>query len=76
MTTTTLRRGQAVLIDTDLRWAGAPLRGRAGTVHRQGKAGSVFVCTCGGPELHAPDCPATLPLARDEVVLATAGSPS
>jgi hypothetical protein len=76
MSTATLRRGQAVLIDTDLRWAGQPLRGRIGTVYRQGRAGSVFVCTCAGDALHAHNCPVTLPLSRHEVMRATAGAPS
>lgn len=69
--TATLRRGQAVLIDTDLRYAGQPLRGRRGTVLRLGHAGSAFVCTCAtSGALHAHNCPADLPLARTEVIRA------
>lgn len=74
--TPTLRRGQTVLIDTDLRYAGRPLRGRRGRVFRLGHAGSAFVCTCGGDELHASNCPVTLPLSRGEVLRVAAGSPS
>jgi len=71
----TLRRGQTVLLDSDLRVAGRSLRGRRGTVHRTGPAG-VYVCTCGGHGLHAHTCPVDAPLPRDEVLRATAGSPT
>lgn len=64
----TLRRGAAVLIDTDLARGGRALRGQRGTVHRRGVAGSVFICTCNGGALHAHNCPYDLPLRRDEVI--------
>lgn len=68
-----LRRGQRVLIDTDLLYAGQPLRGRRGRVYRLGHAGSAFVCTCAGDALHAHNCPVILPLARAEVIRADRG---
>jgi len=71
----TLRRGHTVLLDSDLRVAGLLLRGRRGTVHRLGPTG-VQVCTCGGHGLHAHTCPVDVPLRRDEVLRATAGSPT
>lgn len=60
---TDIRRGSRVLIDTDLQRNGQPLRGKR-------------VCTCGGVALHAHSCPVDMPLTRDEVLAATAGSPS
>jgi len=74
--TDTLRRGQTVLLDSDLRVAGRPLRGRRGTVHRLGPTG-VQVCTCSGHGgMHAHTCPIDVPLHRDEVLRATTGSPT
>lgn len=74
MTSSALRRGQRVLIDTDLRFGGRVLRGLRGRIFRLGHAGSAFVCTCGGDDLHASNCPVTLPLARGEVIRADAGT--
>lgn len=65
---TALRRGQQVLIQTDLPHGGASLRGRRGRVHRLGSVGSIYVCTCASSsDFHAATCPADMPLTRSEV---------